>query len=79
MDSMCIMLVDAQRVQRRRGAVAAQIQHKSGKVRVGLGEALGRHAQVLARTEESMEEEDGALLSLWRFLGNFTARYPLMV
>ena len=59
--------------------MATKIQHKGGKVRMGLGEALGRHAQVLARTEEAVEEEDGAVLSLWWFLGNFTARYPLMV
>ena len=73
------VLLNSESVQRRRGAVAAQIKQEGGEVRKGLGEALGRHAQVLARTEEAVEEEDGAVLSLWWFLGNFTARYPLMV
>ena len=65
--------------------MAAQIEQEGGEVRMGLGEALGRHAQVLPRTEESVEEDDGALLlraitgSLWSFLGNFTAHYPLVM
>ena len=65
--------------------MTAKIQHKGGEVRMGLGEALGRHAQVLPRTEEAVEEDDGALLlravtgPLWSFLGNFTARYPLVM
>ena len=53
-----------QRVLCRGAAVTAQIQHKGGQVRMCLSETLGGHPQILARAQQTMEEEDGPTAAL---------------
>ena len=66
----------------RGAAVAAKIEHEGGQMRMGLGQALGGHPQVLAGTQQTMEEEDGprAIIAGRRSVfGDLPADDPLMV